>query len=217
MAKSSKTKKTKTKKSYYKIVWDQTKKPKNIASIIVSLTIALIIFISGRIILPGIKKAFFNHIRLAATIQPSSTIFIDGTNLNLLLQCQITNHTPHNINIYKFFCYYRKKNFWTKLKIISDQAGKIDVMNFEPLTDISKEALPPEAFGFFNVYINMNLPNQIEGIKELWESNEFELTYGELIEIISLIPKEIILVVQTNPPYKDDAIIHLFQKHQKQP
>jgi len=181
-------------------------------NVITSLIIAFLIFLCGNIIWPTISKTFFNHIRLAAVVRPSSTILIDGNHLNLELTCQLTNHTSFNIEIHQFRCYYRKNNFWTKLRFKNNRAGKVNVMNFESSTEISNENLPPEAFGIYNVYINIPLPEHIEKITKQWYLNDYQLTYQQLIEKVALPEKDIVLVVKTNPDFEDDAIIHLFQK-----
>jgi len=218
MAKGPKSEEPESKESLSKEVIAVVKNRKETAQIIIriltALIIALLLFIGKQFLWPPLNKAFFNHVTLAATIRPSSTIFFEGNCLNLEITCQVTNHTSYEINIHQFNCYHCRRNFLTKIKLKSKKGGKIEVLNFEPATEISREALPSEAFGIYNVYLNIQLPNQITEIKRKWELNDFELRYAELREFLDLIPKEIILVIQTNPDFEDDAIIHLFRKQQ---
>ena len=120
------------------------------------------------------------------------------------------------MRLHQFHCYYRKHNFLTMLKLKSNKEGDIDVMNFEPSTEFfSMEFLPSEAFSIYNVYINIPITNHIKEIERLWQENEFHLTYQNLLELIDLRQIDVILVAETNPDYKDDAVIHLFQKPPK--
>ncbi len=56
--------------------------------------------------------------------------------------------------------------------------------------------------------------NIIKEIIDLWEINNFKLSYQQLIEGINLQTIDLVLVAKTNPAFEDDVIIQLFGKYQ---
>lgn len=204
----------KKKKSYSKKVAEKIAQPAWLVNLISGLILAFICFVCFNIIWPPIQRNFFNHVTLAPTIRPKSTLIMGKDFLNLELMAQVTNRTKSQLKIEHFKCYFRKSNLWTFLKLASRNTGEIKVTNYEPVDEMAKGDLPPDAHGTYHVFINLPLPsNRTQEIKRLWETSNYQLTYESLLSSkMKLTPMDISLEVSTNPKYHDDAVVHLFSR-----
>lgn len=162
---------------------------------------------------PQINQKIFDRINLSTTIQPRSTVLIDGKNLNINIKAQIVNNTEAEIRSPEFNCYSIKSTFWSKLPFTDTRGKRIGVLNREPINDMAIEGtLPPNAFGAYDLYINVPMPNQIAEFRELWIENQYHLTYQDLLEKMDLPQIDLMITVQTNPLFEDEAVLHLFKK-----
>lgn len=203
----------KKRKSYSKKVAEKIGQPAWLVNLISGLILALICFVCYNIIWPPIQKNILSHVTLAPTIRPNSTLMMDKNFLNLELKAQVTNRTSSNLKIEYFKCYFRQSNLWTFLKLASRNTGEIKVTNYEPVDEMAKGDLPPDAHGTYYVFINLPLPSyRTQEIKRQWEASNYQLTYEQLLSKVKLTPMDISLEVSTNPKYHDHAVVHLFSR-----
>ncbi len=201
----------KKKKSYSQKVAEKIGKPAWLVNLIGGLILIFVGFVLSNIIWPPMQRNFFNHVTLAPTIRSNSTLMMDKNFLNLELKAQVTNRTNSQLKIDHFKCYFRQSNLWTFLKLASRNTGEIKVTNYEPVDEMAKGDLPPDAHGTYYVFINLPLPSyRTQEIKRQWEASNYQLTYEQLLSKVELTPIDISLEVSTNPKYHDDAVIHLF-------
>lgn len=174
---------------------------------------AILAFAFLNIIYPSIKRNYLEGISVIGGIQKKSTVIIDGPCLNLELEFKLINKSSFNIDIDTVECYYKRRNIFTRIFwFINDKAGKLEVLNITPENEEIKTSLHPEDFERYRVFVNVPIPDKINEIRQVWESNNYQLTYQQLMEEIPLSQQDIILVVKTKPEFEDDAIIRLFQK-----
>jgi len=180
---------------------------------VVGIIIAIFSFIFLNLIYPSLKRNYLEGISIIGGIQKKSTVIIDGPCLNLELEFKLINKSSFNIDIDTVECYYKRRNIFTRMFwFLDDKTGKLEVLNITPENEETKTSLHPEDFERYKFYLNVPVPNKINEIKQLWESNNYQLTYQQLMEKIPLSQQDIILVVKTKPEFEDDAIIRLFQK-----
>lgn len=199
--------KKKKKRTYFASVWEQLKKPPTLIAIIISLSGIIIV----NIILPYFKERS-DHISLSAQIVTDSVVMIDSTYLNLELKAEIKNYTSHNLKIKEFLCYRLKHNILTKIGLSKGKDKIINVSNFcESEDNTYKNTFPPKSSGEFHVYINVPVPDLIDNIKKYIENNNYYVTYSQLKRDLTFTKMDILLEVTTNPEFKDNTTIHLFE------
>lgn len=162
---------------------------------------------------PKIHKFFIVIISISPIIQGNSTILLDGRNINLNIKASVTNDTEYSLKISEFGCFARKESWWVAVPWTNQKGKELRILNTEPLNDDAKQGfIRPRAFGDYDLYFNLPLPDHIREIEKLWKENKFQLTYQDLLDSLKLPLQEVVITVQTNPVFKDEAVLKIFSK-----